>query len=344
MRKSSKIPIKPVLFIACEGTSTEYQYFESWAQSEEALHYYERIDVYPEETEKKPKTTPYELFLIAKKALDIGSANFAWVVFDKDNHPKLPETFTEALPAGVKIAFSSRSFEEWVILHFEKNNTLFNATECKDENDKPIDCGSHITPQCAPLDCLTGHIRRQNFIANYSKKKTFDLYNAIEQRTEIGIVNSAWQRYKNNCSLNLPAPQFPHPLNPYCNVDQLIFKLTERSDKIEWGALGQDITLDVWTVNISTQEQNLAIKILHKNNNPELLRNIQTSILAINDELIETPVNFIRQNYIVQNNGSTDQLLYRDDIVEIIINNVASPYILFHFDFNRIFVDLNDII
>lgn len=343
MRKSLKIPVKPVLFIACEGTSTEYQYFESWAQSEEALEYYERIDVYPEESENNPKTTPYELFLTAKNALNSGAANFAWVVFDKDNHPKLPETFAEAVPADVKIAFSSRSFEEWVILHFEKNNISFNATECKNGNNKPIDCGSATTPNCTPVDCLTGYIRRQKFIVNYSKKKSFDLYSAIKERTEIGIVNSAWQRHENNCSVNSPAAQFPNTLNPYCNVDQLIFKLTERPDKIEWGTLGKNIILDCWTIYICKVQQNLAVRVAHRKDNPELIRIIKGSISAIDDELNAVTVNFITQNYITNDNGSSEQLLYKDDMVEFIISNVASPYIVFDYESIRIFVDLNKI-
>lgn len=95
-RKNLKIKPKPVLFIACEGSSSEYQYFENWAQTDEALHYWGRVDVYPNENEDRPKTTPYQLYEKAKSEIADGSADFAWIVFDKDKHPRLPETFNDA--------------------------------------------------------------------------------------------------------------------------------------------------------------------------------------------------------------------------------------------------------
>jgi hypothetical protein len=262
-RIKKSVRIKPVLFIACEGTSSEYQYFDSWAQTDEALNYFERVDVYPDENEDKPKTTPYQLYEKAKKVVEDGSADFAWIVFDKDNHPWLPETFNDAEAAGVKIAFSSRSFEEWVLMHFQKINTPFNATECKNATGKPTNCGSPEVPNCAPRNCLTGHIRRQNFIPDYSKKKTFDLFAAVNHRTEMAIVNAAWLRYQVSASLNI----FPQPalqtLNPYTDVDQLIFKLQDRSDKIEWGPSGTDISLNNWIINARIIHGNIVVRLSH---------------------------------------------------------------------------------
>jgi len=86
-RIKKRVIIKPVLFIACEGSSSEYQYFESWGQTDEALRYWGRVEVYPDENEDRPKTTPYQLFEKAKRKIADGSANFAWIVFDKDKHP-----------------------------------------------------------------------------------------------------------------------------------------------------------------------------------------------------------------------------------------------------------------
>jgi hypothetical protein len=340
MRKSAKKKIKPVLFIACEGTSSEYQYFESWGQSEEVLEHFERVEVYPEKTEKKPKTTPYELFLLAKQALDSGSANFAWIVFDKDNHPKLPETFTDAQASNVKIAFSSRSFEEWVLLHFEKNNTAFNATECKDVNNKPTNCGSLISPNCNPVNCLTGHIRRKNFIVNYSKKRTFDLYSSIKKRTDIALINSAWQRFKNGYSLNLQQNMFPFHINPYCDVDQLIYRLNNQSNKVEWGNINQDIVLSDWTINISKQQTYILIKLSHKSDTPELLKEVKSSLFSTNHNYNFNLLNIISENYLIQNNGSTNHVIYKDDLIEFTINIIALPYIAFKREDIAIFIEL----
>ena len=65
-RKRNNIKLKPVLFIACEGTSTEYDYFESWAITDQALECFESINVYPGKVDINLKTNPYQLFEIAK--------------------------------------------------------------------------------------------------------------------------------------------------------------------------------------------------------------------------------------------------------------------------------------
>lgn len=338
-RKSSKLKLKPVLFIACEGTSTEFQYFESWGQTDQALEHFERVDVYPDASEKKAKTTPYELFEKAKDTLENGSAHEAWIVFDKDMHPKLLKTFTEAAHTGVKIAFSSRSFEEWVLLHYQKDNRSFLATECKDIKENPTKCGSVVVPNCNPVDCLTGHIRRLNFIPNYSKKKDFDLYTTIKGRTEIAIVNSAWQRFKNGCSLNV-ASQPLHGKNPYCDVDQLVLKINQRADKIEWCSLNQEVTLEKWTVLVRISQGNIVINLSHNHQDTQLARIIGNSFFGVDDELNENTVNHISKIGINNDNGSTDHLLYRNDVIEFTISPIADPYLLFRIENIRIYIEL----
>ena len=338
-RKSSKLKLKPVLFIACEGTSTEFQYFESWGQTDQVLEHYERVDVYPDTSQKKAKTTPYELFLKAKDVLENDFADEAWIVFDKDQHPKLPQTFTEAANSGVKIAFSSRSFEEWVLLHYQKNNSSFMATECKNADEKPINCGSNAVPNCHPTNCLTGHIRRLNFIPNYTKKKNFDLFKSIKNKTEIGIVNSAWQRFKNGCSLN-QAPQALHSKNPYCDVDQLILKLNDRTDKIEWGAINQTITLEDWTILVTNYQNNIVINLSHNHHDAQLVRDIELCFFGVDDELNENVANQISHTYLNNNNGSTNQLLYSNDIIEFILSPITAPYFLFRIENIRIYIEL----
>jgi hypothetical protein len=329
-RIKKKVIIKPVLFIACEGTSSEYQYFDSWAQTDEALNFFERVDVYPDENEDKPKTTPYQLYEKAKKVIEDGSANFAWILFDKDNHPWLPETFNDAAAVGVKIAFSSRSFEQWVLMHFQKINTTFNATECKDAAGKPINCGSPVVPNCTPINCLTGHIRRQNFIPDYSKKKTFDLFTAINQRTEIAVVNAAWLRFQVNASLNTAQPAL-QTLNPYTDVDQLIFKLHDRLDKIEWGHNGTDISLNNWTINARIIHGNIVVRLSHTKPQSVAINALfpLPAFFTTDDNLNDTPCTFISSAFVVNHHGSLHNLLCRDDIIEYTLQSNNQPYFLF---------------
>ncbi|WP_373553843.1 RloB family protein [Haliscomenobacter sp.] len=329
-RKNLKIKLKPILFIACEGTSSEYQYFESWAQTDEALNFFGRVDVYPDENEDKPKTTPYQLYEKAKRVIEDGSADFAWIVFDKDNHPRLLETFNDAAATGVKIAFSSRSFEEWVLMHFQKINTTFNATECKDATGKPTNCGSPVVPNCAPVNCLTGYIRRHNFIPDYSKKKTFDLFAAINYRTEIAFVNASWLRFQVNASLNTAQPAL-HPINPYTDVDQLILKLHNKSDIIEWGASGTDIRLNNWILNASIINGNISVKLSHTKPHSVALNALfpLPNFFTTDDDLNDTPCTFISSAFVVSHHGSLNNLLCSDDIIEYTLQSNNQPYFLF---------------
>jgi len=342
-RSRNRVVIKPVLFIACEGTSTEYDYFNSWAKTDRVLEFFEAVNVYPGKNDANPKTNPYQLFLKAKEALEDGLANFAWAVFDKDGHPRLPETIAEAAVSNVKIAFSSRSFEEWVLMHFQKINTTFNATECKDVSGKPTNCGSLLVPNCAPANCLTGHIRRQNFIPAYSKKKTFDLFSAISHRTEIAIVNAAWLRFQVNASLNTAQPALD-TLNPYTDVDQLIFKLHERLDKIEWGASGTNISLNNWTINASLAQGNIVVSLSHTNPQAVALNALfpLPNFFTTDDDLNNTPCTFISSNFVVNLYGSLNNILCSGDIIQYTLQSNNQPYFLFNDNSSgvRIYVNL----
>lgn len=341
-RVRKNIKLNPVLFIGCEGTSSEFQYFESWAQTEEVLEHYNRIDVYPCKNEKKPKTTPWELFELAKGLLETGTVDFAWIVFDKDNHPKLPETFRDAKLAGINIAFSSRSFEQWVVLHFEKNSAAFNATECKDVYEKPINCGSQMVPNCLTNNCLSGHIRRQGFLPDYSKKKDFDLFNKISERTQIAAVNAAWVRAFNGSSINKVQPSL-NGLNPYTDVDQLILKLFDKSQILEWGTSGSDVMAGHWTVNVKIEDANLYLVLSHQFHQAQVINDTfkTTSFFTCNDDLDLNPCVIITQEYLNNDEGSADPLLYAGDKVAFILSRDDKPYFLFKLDgFIKIFVTL----
>jgi len=329
-RIKKRVIIKPVLFIACEGTSSEYQYFESWAQTDEALNYWGRVEVYPDEKEVSPKTTPYQLYEKAKMKIEDGSVDFAWIVFDKDNHPRLLETFNEAGVTGVKIAFSSRSFEEWVLMHFQKSNIAFKATECKDALGKPTNCGSTLVPNCSPDNCLTGHIRRQCFIPEYSKKKIFDLYAAIRHRTEIAIVNAAWLRCNVNASINIVQPALQN-LNPCTNVDQLLLKLLDRSDKIEWGVSFTNIFLNNWKINAGISNGNIVVRLSHTKPQSVALNDLfpMPNFFTTDDELNYTPCTLISSAFVENYHGSLQNVLYRFDVIEYTLQSNNQPYFLF---------------
>jgi hypothetical protein len=42
-----------------------------------------------------------------------------WALFDRDQHPCVPQAFAEAGPTEVHLAFSHPSFDLWLLLHFQ---------------------------------------------------------------------------------------------------------------------------------------------------------------------------------------------------------------------------------
>jgi|LakMenEpi03Oct11_1017367.scaffolds.fasta_scaffold00019_2 hypothetical protein len=329
-KQGRSIRLKPVLFIACEGTSTEYDYFSSWAKTDIALERFEAVNVYPGKEDTNPQTNPHQLYQKAKKALDEEGANIAWIVFDRDGHALLPQTFTNATLAGIKIAFSSRSFEEWVLMHFEKNNTTFLDSECKNTSGRAINCGSNSIPNCTPNNCISGHIRRQEFLDEYSKKRTFDLYKAINNRTEIAMVNSAWLRFQVGASVNTPQPVLD-TLNPYTDVDQLLFNFTQEEVKIEWGNANTDIQLNNWVVNAQLVNGNIIVKISHTKPNAQLLNpTFITSLQTTDDDLNNIQCTELSRNYLIDSNESDNNILRVNDVIEFTLNSNNQPYFLFN--------------
>ena len=99
-----------------------------------------------------------------------------WVVFDKDGYTKHEEVFELAKNGAreVKIAFSSIAFEHWALLHFTKCSTAFPKSDCKDEKERVLYCGTgqHIN-DCHGVRCVAGYMREHNFCPDYAKSGSY---------------------------------------------------------------------------------------------------------------------------------------------------------------------------
>ena len=93
---------------------------------------------------------PLKWVLYARKIMSEG-VDESWAVYDKDEHPKHEEAMAEANKIidgkKVNIAFSSRCFEYYLLLHFEYLYYSFEATECGEriKGKKQIyECGTEM--------------------------------------------------------------------------------------------------------------------------------------------------------------------------------------------------------
>jgi len=117
--------IEKRLFIICEGAKdkSESAYFKSYIKQCKASG--QKVEVQVIDTRKN---TGKELVKEAKKVREF-ECDEACVVYDKDGYTKHPETFDMAKNNKIKIAFSSISFEYWILLHFEYTSHAFKDSE-----------------------------------------------------------------------------------------------------------------------------------------------------------------------------------------------------------------------
>lgn len=259
MRKTQKRSLKNSLVIVCEGTETEYQYFEEIADivRKDQPNRYGRIKVVPtpeecvlqterrksqkrkmrsgmsplllywvkEETSEQEynKNRLYPARFVREAQLFMVEDGFseAWAVFDKEHHPGHSRAWelSQCFPQ-VNIAFSSYCFEEWILCHFEKNAFPFLRSICKGKECGL--CGTGCKGKC----CIVGRLRAKNYISNYVKSMGH-LFSDLSKHLDFACINAAWLR-------NLDDEPLEFKRNPYTNVDELVLYLLNRTDRYEW--------------------------------------------------------------------------------------------------------------
>ena len=179
---------------------------------------------------------PLKWVLYARQILSEG-VDESWAVYDKDNHPKHEEAFLEANKEidgkKVNIAFSSRSFEYYLLLHFEYIYYRFDETECgeKIRGKKHIfECGTGKNPEkdCGGRICINGYARKRGYwLETKSSESTFPL---VKDNLIKGMVNACRLRAESDARTKEPV----YKRNPYTNVDILVGRLIGK-DTVGYG-------------------------------------------------------------------------------------------------------------
>lgn len=149
------------------------------------------------------KETKKKLVKQQNKTYSIEKDDIFWLVFDRDQHDRIPNTYEEARKTKkVGIAFSSICFEIWLMLHFH----------C---NIKPF-------PSC---DKLLADRKFKDYIGDYEKAagKIFDFVNGSEG-VKVAIKNA--EILVESAKKGNPGRQI-YEINPYCNLHLLIKAIDE---------------------------------------------------------------------------------------------------------------------
>lgn len=206
MPKKRKKPgtrqIEKRLIIVCEGAKdkSESAYFKSLIKSYTFAG--NKVEVKVIDT---TINSGKELVKFAKEQKDFTDIDVSWVVYDKDGYTKHPETFNNARQSNIKIAFSSISFETWILLHFEYTAKAFVKSED-----------------------IISYLNKKNYI-QYSKGSQ-DIFNKTKHLLSTAKSHSVqlqkYQKHSNSIDTQI------YEMNPYTNINELITEI-ENFQKIK---------------------------------------------------------------------------------------------------------------
>ena len=179
------------------------------------------------EEERITGAPPLKWVQYARQILSEG-VDESWAVYDKDEHPKHAEAWEEANKEidgkKVNIAFSSRSFEYYLLLHFEYLYYCFEETECGERikgNKHRFECGTEKNPDkdCTGKICINGYARKHGYWKE--TKSSISTFPLVPDKLIKGLVNAHRLRIESNARTNEPI----YNRNPYTNVDLLVGRL-----------------------------------------------------------------------------------------------------------------------
>ena len=249
------------IFIACEGRNTEPLYLESIAEQveDEGLL---AITIYPDKDIPNPKTDALNLIREAQSKGD--EFDEVWAVFDKDGYTKHEEAFDLAINGQreVKIAFSSIAFEHWALLHFTKCDNAFQKSDCKDDREHVLLCGTgQNANDCHGQRCVAGYMREHNFCKDYAKSGNY-YFNHLDKK-EIAFKNAAWLRYKMRLNLNEQNNKI-YQINPYTDVDVLVKRLFCITTNYIWTGLNERVETDNFSIYVEKTEDSFNVQLNNK--------------------------------------------------------------------------------
>jgi hypothetical protein len=266
--------IKRSLYILTEG-HTEEAYFSRIKEimgDDDEWKYSVTVDI--REIVDGSKQDPVGMVKEAKKSLKDYSE--VWVVFDKDRErdDRNLEAIELANKSKIKVAFSSISFEEWVLLHFEKSTTAFKRSDCESRGETCI---------CNGTVCASSYIKLNHYPA-YIKGKA-KLYDDLSDKRDIALEYTAWLKYHHS-----PITDY-HLLNPYTDVDNLVAQLFELPH-IRYVGINTSFSfegIDFCVTNISTLENVITVSIQTTNNSnkPFIFNNAQQNIKLLDTNNVE---------------------------------------------------------
>ena len=253
MRKSKNT--KKTVYILTEGRTEEAYFSRIGEIVGEDTDWNYSVTVEVKEIISGSKTDPINIVKEAKRSKK--DFDKIWVVFDKDRErdEENRKAIELAVKSKINVAFSSISFEHWIILHFEKNNFAFERSDCESRGDACI---------CDGLICASTYLRTPTIYPTFKKGYPL-LYDDLQTKNYIAIENAAWLRHH-----QLPYESI-HLLNPYSDTDILLCELLNLKT-VEYSSIGESFIFEgiaITVVSFTRNGNNISV-LLNLNNQNEI--------------------------------------------------------------------------
>jgi hypothetical protein len=177
-------------FILCEGAKTEPLYFKELIKQISCPG--NKVEIVLVDSKKNTCKELVKEGKLARKS----KRDDVWVVVDKDGYTKHAEAFETARANNIEIAFSSISFETWVLCHF-----------------------SYTAKQFLKSEDIIHYINEQQYFENGYSKSDPDLFSKLKDRLKTACKNA--KKLKAHHESGNPGEK-RHTLNPFTNVDELV--------------------------------------------------------------------------------------------------------------------------
>lgn len=195
-RKTNPIKVNKRLLIVCEGEKTEFNYFDKFIRKCKLRG--QRVEVKVIDVRMN---TAKELIMFLRNMREEPSDEL-WAVFDKDGYTRHPDAFNMAKANNIRIAFSSISFEYWILLHFEYTTRPFGRA-----------------------DEVINHLKNKGYIDYEKNDRT--TYGKIKDKTPVAVTHAVRVRkYQHQAN---PDSKI-YEMNPYTNVDELLDSINKISE------------------------------------------------------------------------------------------------------------------
>lgn len=206
---------------------------------------------------------PLKWVQAGRRELEEDTFNEVWTVFDNDNHPARKEAFDLANESVhekyVRIAYSSISFEYYLLLHFERIYKAFEKSECR-EGKSVIHCMLDDVYGCGGNKCVGGYLRAHSYI-DESTKDNKSTFNLVKDKLEIGYENAAWLRYRSYLEDEGKADW---DRNPFVTTDVLVKRLTGHDKKYVWISRDKKCSFEKFGLSIEFVNDGVEIKNIGK--------------------------------------------------------------------------------